>query len=660
MPKLYCFSLRLAMLVALLSLTTSASLAQLSPTVLGSWGTGTYRSEDPRSAEILAYDAPSRRLFVVNSTSNSVLILNFTNPATPTLIDSIRFTSGSPNSIDVRDGVLAVAVDSTNRQQPGRVFFYRAATAGFAATPIANVLVGALPDMLTFTPDGRRVLVANEGEPSGYPSTTATDPEGSVSVIDIPAAGAQAITQANVRTADFRSLNGQEAALQARGVRIFGPGATAAQDLEPEYITVQGDTAFAVCQENNAIALIRISTASLIGVRGLGLKNYNLSGFGLDASDRDGSGGTAAINIAPRPVFGIYQPDGIASYVVGGQTFIVTANEGDARDGYTGTSEPDIRAGAASIRLDPAVFGDTSRTTGIRRDSLLGRLGISIALPDTTPTGLFRSLRTFGGRSFSIFRVDADTLVRVFDSGEDFERITAARFPSNFNASNANNTLDNRSDDKGPEPEDVKIARVGDSTYAFIGLERIGGVMIYNITSPTAPRLVNYINNRNFGVTPGASTVLRGSAAGPVATDRVGDLGVEGLLVIPGNLSPNNRPLLVVANEVSGTVTTIQLSATASVERLADVTPRGFALEQNYPNPFNPTTNIKYSIPQAAQVSLKVYDMLGREVATVVNQRQTAGVYVAGFNAATLSSGVYFYRLNAGTFSETRKMMLIK
>lgn len=300
-----------------------------------------------------------------------------------------------------------------------------------------------------------------------------------------------------------------------------------------------------------------------------------------------------------------------------------------------------------------------SRTIGIRRDSLLGRLTISLALPDTTPNGLYRSLQCFGGRSFSIFRVDADSLVRVYDSGDEFERITAARFPANFNATNTSNALDNRSDDKGPEPEDVKIARVGDSTYAFIGLERIGGVMIYNITSPTALRFVSYINNRNFGVTPGAGTVLVGAAAGPVAADRVGDLGAEGLLIIPGNLSPNGRPLLVVANEVSGTVTTIQLSATASVERLSDARPSGYVLEQNYPNPFNPSTTIRYAIPQSAQVSLKVYDVLGREVATLVNVRQSAGVYVANFDAAALPSGMYFYRLQAGSFSETRKMMLI-
>ena len=125
-------------------------------------------------------------------------------------------------------------------------------------------------------------------------------------------------------------------------------------------------------------------------------------------------------------------------------------------------------------------------------------------------------------------------------------------------------------------------------------------------------------------------------------------------------MSPNGRPLLIVANEVSGTITTIQLSATASVERLSDARPSGYVLEQNYPNSFNPSTTIRYAIPQPAQVSLKVYDVLGREVATLVNARQSAGVYVANFDATALPSGMYFYRLQAGSFSETRKMMLIK
>ncbi len=88
--------------------------------------------------------------------------------------------------------------------------------------------------------------------------------------------------------------------------------------------------------------------------------------------------------------------------------------------------------------------------------------------------------------------------------------------------------------------------------------------------------------------------------------------------------------------------------------------PTKFALMQNYPNPFNPTTNIAYELPTTAKVVLKVYDVLGREVVTLINQEQAAGRYVQPFNASALSSGMYFYRLQAGNFVETKKMMLVK
>jgi len=88
--------------------------------------------------------------------------------------------------------------------------------------------------------------------------------------------------------------------------------------------------------------------------------------------------------------------------------------------------------------------------------------------------------------------------------------------------------------------------------------------------------------------------------------------------------------------------------------------PKEFRLEQNYPDPFNPTTNIKYSIPNLELVKLKVYDVLGREVATLINEEKPVGNYEVEFNTTTLSSGVYLYRIQAGTFVETKKMVLIK
>jgi beta propeller repeat protein len=93
------------------------------------------------------------------------------------------------------------------------------------------------------------------------------------------------------------------------------------------------------------------------------------------------------------------------------------------------------------------------------------------------------------------------------------------------------------------------------------------------------------------------------------------------------------------------------------------ITPAGFTLSQNYPNPFNPSTKIDYSLEKASQVSLKVYDVLGNEVAALVSGRQEAGSYTVPFNAAGtlgLSSGVYFYRLESGSFVSTKKLILMK
>jgi hypothetical protein len=85
-----------------------------------------------------------------------------------------------------------------------------------------------------------------------------------------------------------------------------------------------------------------------------------------------------------------------------------------------------------------------------------------------------------------------------------------------------------------------------------------------------------------------------------------------------------------------------------------------FELKQNYPNPFNPTTTIKYSLPNNDILSLKVFDILGREVAVLVNEYKPAGTYAAEFNASLFASGVYFYQLQSGNFVETKKMVLMK
>jgi hypothetical protein len=248
---------------------------------------------------------------------------------------------------------------------------------------------------------------------------------------------------------------------------------------------------------------------------------------GLDASDRDN-----AINITQWPVFGMYEPDAIASFEIGRRQYLITANEGDARD-WPGLSE-EVRVGAASLDATAFPNGSTLKANGN-----LGRLNVTRTLGDTDGDGDLDQLYTLGGRSFTIW-TDQGSL--VFDSGADFERVIAAREPAFFNASNDDRAFDSRSDNKGPEPEAVTIGTVGKRTYAFIGLERQGGIMIYDVTNPIAPVFVDYVNNRDFTVDPATAEAAK-------------DLGPEGVIFIDAKDSPTRSPLLVVANEVSGTVT---------------------------------------------------------------------------------------------------------
>ncbi len=500
----------------------------LSLQVIGQHQTGVF---DQGAAEIVAYDPGTQRIFKVNADAATVDVLDINDPTNPTLLTTIDATAlgGSANSVAVHDGIVAVAIEAENKQLTGVVAFYNAATLGL----LNFVSVGALPDMVTFTPNGRYALVANEGEPN---NDYTVDPEGSVSVIDLR----QGVLNAVVRTADFHHYNGMENELRAEGVRIFGPNASAAQDLEPEYITVDRNSQFAwvSLQEANALAVIDIRRAEVIDIQPLGTKDHLLPGNELDASNKDD-----AINIASWPVKGMFMPDGIASYTFRGRTFIVTGNEGDSRD-YDGYSE---EARIKDLVLDPSSFPNAA---DLQQNENLGRLKISTAVGDIDNDGDYDELYSYGARSFSIRDVRGRL---VYDSGSEFERITAELLPDDFNSDNSeNDSFDDRSDDKGPEPEGVALGRIMGRTYAFIGLERVGGIMVYDVTEPYNVSFVDYVNNCNFGV----DAQLPDDSVNPL----VGDLGPEGLTFIPGSQSPNDKPLLIVGNEVSGTTTIYRIN----------------------------------------------------------------------------------------------------
>ena len=499
------------------------------------------------AAEIVAHDPVTKRLFVVNGVQGTLDVLDFSKADQPALIQTISSTTlwaeaGGINSVAVNNGFVALAVQASVKTNPGKVIVLRASDLSVAG----SAEVGALPDMLTFTPDGKTILVANEGEPNSYGQTDSVDPVGSIGVIDVSglsAMGAPIVLP--VRIAGFESFNSQKDALLAAGVRIFGPGARVDQDLEPEYITVSADgkTAYVTLQENNALAVVDIAKASVTAIKPLGMKDHSLAGQGMDVSNEDGgtntNSGTPTIRIAPVPVKGLYMPDAIASYTVGGKTYLVTANEGDARE-YTGIpggrEDPRVRDYCVS-GFDTSVFGSAAATLG--NDSNLGRLRITM-FPGGTRTGKNNSgqcneLVAFGARSFSIWDADAKL---VFDSGDQLEQLTRDLPNVAFNASNDNNTVDDRSPAKGPEPEAVVVGKFGSKHYAFIGLERVGGVVVYDVTNPQRPIFETYLNTR---------------------TGATGDRGPEGLALIKAEDSPTGKPLLVVANETSGTTAVLEI-----------------------------------------------------------------------------------------------------
>lgn len=500
------------------SLATAAPGDDVTLSPLGTFATGAF---DEGASEIVAHDPATQRVFVVNARAGTVDVLDISDPTAPTKVGSLE-TPGA-NSVAVRDGLVVVAEQAETKTDAGSVSFFDAETLAAERT----LTVGALPDMVTFSQDGDTVLVANEGEPDGY-CEGQVDPVGSVSVIDIR----NGVAKARVRTASFHSFNGKAKQLKAAGVRIFGPNATVAQDLEPEYIATSADgrTAWVTLQEANAVAIVDVAAARVTKIVPLGLKDHSIAGNGFDASDKDG-----IIDIATHPVKGMYMPDGAAAYSApSGAEYIVTANEGDAREYDCFVEEERVK----KLTLDPAAFPDAA---ALQKDEELGRLTVTTTAPQSEAG--YTEIHSFGARSVSI--LDAAGR-QVWDSGDGLERLVAERDPENFNsAHDENDSFDNRSDNKGPEPEGVTVGELDGRQYAFVGLERDSGIAVVDVTDPTGAEIVGYGKNRDQAGDPEAGTA--------------GDLGPEGLTFIAADDSPTGEPLLVVGNEVSGTTTIWQV-----------------------------------------------------------------------------------------------------
>lgn len=471
------------------------------------------------TCEVVVYDAGSQKIITNSAVTGIIDIIDFSNPVAPSVVHSIDMNPyGGVTSVAVKNGIIAVASPNVNEQLDGSVVFF-----DINGNFISQVTVGALPDMITFTPDGTKVLTANEGEPN---NAYTIDPEGSISIIDI-SNGVNNLSQSNVTTLYFTSFNAQEASLIASGIRKTKSTSTLSQDLEPEYITIndQSTKAWVSLQENNAIAEIDLTNNTIVDIWALGTRDVSLMGNGYDVCDNNNQ-----ILIANWPIKSFYQPDAMAHFTVNGVNYLITANEGDEKE-YSGLNER-TTVGSNSYVLDPVAFPNAAM---LKRSYNLGRMRVTNLNGDIDNDGDFDEIYSVGTRSFSIF--NADTKQLIYDSGDDFEMYTALTAPFNtiFNSNHEDNSFKNRSRAKGPEPEGIAIAKICNRLYGFISLERIGGVMVYNISDPNNISFVDYKNARN-------------------TTTYAGDHGPETLIFIPGNDSPDGEPYIIVANEISGTL----------------------------------------------------------------------------------------------------------
>ena len=375
------------------------------------------------------------------------------------LVQSADFTYGDMTSVAVsHDGTsLAVAIQGKETNANGRVALFDCNQDG-TITLKQLFEVGVQPDMVVFTNDDGQILTANEGEPrDGY--TGAVDPKGSISVIN---------TKTNkAKTVDFTAFDSQRDALIEKGI-VLKKGVLPSTDLEPEYIAVSDSKAYITLQEANAIAKLDLNSLEIEDIYSVGFEDYSKIAIDIDKKDEKYNAQTY------DSLKGIRMPDAISVYTVDGIDYLITANEGDSRDWNGYSNEIEVNFGKGKTSPTGKITADNSGLTG------------KVTFFDTSDYDGLNNENDylFGGRSSTIFKADEQSLQEIYTTGNDFEVKTAAYLPNNFNCSNDDATIDDRSGKKGPEAEAVTIGQIEDKTFAFIGLERIGGIMVYDITNP--------------------------------------------------------------------------------------------------------------------------------------------------------------------------------
>ena len=523
--------------------------AQLDLTKVAGYTSGQF-NVDGGVMEIISYNTVTGWAYAVNGQSGlltAIPLKTLEEKSTVDLLDGNDidvkalveaaddgFAYGDMTSVAVSpDGTtLAAALQAEGYADAGRVALFTCNADG-SLTLNQVVTVGVQPDMVTFA-DNNTVLTADEGEPREGYGDDATDPKGSVSVVDVASGEAQVVT--------FDTFDSQRAALVEAGI-VLKKNTAPSVDLEPEYIAVSGGKAYVTLQENNAIAVLDIASKTVTGIYSAGFEDYSTTLVDIDKKDETYDPKTY------ESLMGIRMPDGIAAFEQDGKTYLLTANEGDSREWGNYLNEDEVNFGKE---------GKTSPTGAITAENS-GLTGKVVFFLSEDYDGLnAQKDYLFGGRSFTLYEITDAGIQEVYTSGSDFERLTAQYFPDSFNTSNDNNVLDDRSGKKGPEAESVTVGTVDGKTYAFVALERTGGVMVYDVTDPANVSYVNYINSRDFTSTVSGSEQYEDGELDKWVTG--GDVAPEGFAFVSADNSPTGAALLLTACEVSGTVAVYQLT----------------------------------------------------------------------------------------------------
>jgi hypothetical protein len=523
-------------LAACAVLSSEASYAQISllSNFSANFGNGT------SAGEIVGFDKVSKNLFVTSSSSAAyqINIFDLSNPSSAVGVGAIDFSSSFGSKADM-SALSSVAINSAkgfgvasliptaNTTTLGKVGFFDLSS----RTSLGTIDVGYHPDSVSFSPDGSKLIVVNEGE---FNASSATNAPGSISVIDV--SGINSGNLANLLsltpvTRDFSSANlasgvslsgirnSNLAAVGTSGTFISSvPDFTQAANqnpnaIEPEYASVIGDKVYVSLQDNNAIGEYDLTQNLWTKVTNLGTITQT-----IDATD---TGSTISIT---QTVKGLPMPDMLATYSKNGKTYVVTANEGDARVDDRDVSRFGDIAGDDSMNTILDGNYPTSNT-GVRANAQLGRLNVSRIDGDTDGNGRIDEIRMLGTRSITIWEVTGAGLQQVYDSGSYFETYIRDNDPTGW--------VDSRSDDKGPEPEGLTLGEIDGKTFAFIGMERNNGIFMFDITDPNAPSFFGYTRTSD-----GSNTPLR----------------PEGMSFISAADSPNGQNLLIVGYEGDGTL----------------------------------------------------------------------------------------------------------